>query len=396
MMIFLFFTIYSLYTLLYQHQMKRKLNTANIRSKKRRKFNTNDKTDRTDRTTAKNKIRSNLFCDECDQKQFQMIYQSLQNCKSINFIPSCVIYTISEFATGTIEKCDNYKKCQNDFLLLNQNKFQSNKQNDFSIFYFELDPHIYIPESDEENTNKQQLWKDKTNKIQLFCNECTKHLKGCLYWYKYHSLLDGCLYDGFCWRRVVYDKLLKCDCGRDIILCSRHTLECKDCKVLTCYDSLCTHYWECGQCSRDYCSQTQKSHECESCEQTICNDCIERICCCDHQWTHEECIGTLDSNIFSNDLGYCDYCKDIVCWICEYNEPKKYKCNNCMEEYEYKTICGDCQNDNEICCEWCYKEINGVQFVDEDDAGEKSDDEESEAEGEDDYESEEESEEEDD
>ena len=75
-------------------------------AKKRRKLNI----DETVPTKEENETKNKLFPDECDQKQFKMIYHTLSKCKSIHYIPSSIIYEISEFSTGTIEKCDNHKQ----------------------------------------------------------------------------------------------------------------------------------------------------------------------------------------------------------------------------------------------------------------------------------------------
>eukprot|EP01084_Bolivina_argentea_P157318 274147_1 len=316
--------------------MKRKLNENNTKSKKRRKSNTEQK------------ITSKLFSDETDQKQFQMLYKLLSNCKFINFIPSYVIYTISEFATGKFEKCDNYEQCHNEIAILNQHKLQSNEERDFSIF-----KHEWI-----------------RDKFQLFCNECTKYVEQCTYvhWGD----------DYQCFTMIVHNNPSKCSCGRQIIFCSEHLCECPDCKVLMCTqkdvwrEEQCWYHLPeiCAQCDQDISSYEpkriccQKTQVCECCKERICNNCIDR-CFCDDRWCHKGCVGTLDKPE-NTDCSRCICCvQNLICLTCDYNEPKTYKCNNCVDEDKYQTLCCDCQSDNEIhngivICFLCATELEDV------------------------------------
>eukprot|EP01084_Bolivina_argentea_P210562 358348_1 len=282
-------------------------------------------------------ISSRSFSNQEDQKQFQSIYQAVNDSNIVRqyFIPSIVLIQISEYATGNIVKCDNYAQCQHEILVLNEDndwignsfKIETSKKyfsNQFKIFC------SYDENSDSDNDSIHQ---------QIFCEQCSKTKQQCSETSRKWSHSDR--YDDYFDERQCqkYFIAIKCKCGQTIDKCDTHRSYCV-CNFPTCeYDS---GYGDClyrscsahkrSKCNceyeKDICSLQITTKKCRYDSDTyVCGDCVENMCECGD----ESCFRHKGS---CNGFVICE-CKDECGEVIP--NPKYVRCK--MDKIKSKFIC---------------------------------------------------------
>lgn len=113
---------------------------------------------------ANSKPSSKLFFNSGDVKQFENIYNTMFKCHDINFIPTDIIYQISEYATGIVKKCENYEKCKQEIAILKENKLE----------YYPNGDYYYLRKKYLKQQENQiyDILQNKGNHIKLFCADC--------------------------------------------------------------------------------------------------------------------------------------------------------------------------------------------------------------------------------
>ena len=113
------------------------------------------------------------------------------------------------------------------------------------IFYYNDPSNVTIKkkDSEEEDEPLEPLeplepfeFKDDNDKIQLFCDECTKKLQKCNVWDKYWRGTDH--WFGCSGVFVVEGDIKKCECGQSMHSCDIHRGFCEYCNVEKCTNSL--------------------------------------------------------------------------------------------------------------------------------------------------------------
>eukprot|EP01084_Bolivina_argentea_P193143 331407_1 len=205
---------------------------------------------------------SSIFLGHSDQKQFKSIYWTIYKSKNI---PHSVIRQISEYATGSIEECDN-PFCENDIATLNY-------ANEASDMLVTLSPFGEIWEWNDEQVELMSYaasnccWKfgyfmlEAYGDKQYYCEECVtkRELKLC-------EQFGG---DNCC-RILLVENDFVYKCGH------KWGNICRSCN------------WNCSFCEREVCfkcTQDDPIYCCERCLAFVCGkgDCLpnklKKICC---------------------------------------------------------------------------------------------------------------------
>eukprot|EP01083_Nonionella_stella_P004217 12122_1 len=219
-----------------------------------------------------------IFPHQEDQNQYILLSQSIQStaCVVLLNIPTCIIHTIAEYATGIVETCDN-NECNTKIVRLLQDI------DDASV----IDKYY--------RCNKYEYY---------YCLECMPQTETCA-----------------CgeWKLVNQSTVAVC------AICSFRMAECTE--FCGCEESMIS---ECYECEQTICYRCQKY--CQLCQKIVCLDCVDEdqtkydvlygCKSCDNsiRAQHANCSGYVqsESNLKRFDFKLCDQrlCLNLICTKC--------------------------------------------------------------------------------
>ena len=188
-------------------------------------------------------IRNEFFENEHYFAEFSMIYNAISSTTSV---PSHITNEISEFATGEMHPCDN-EQCENEILLMEKNKLQSNDERDF--YYYNSSENGQSKDLSDYGDDHEKFF-DDNRAVQIFCSECTPKLEGCDLYSK-DDFGHGRVYVVCSGPYVPSDA--RCECGNSFLMCAQHNEVCKQCDVPKCVPSFASYHYQCNYHRPEYC-----------------------------------------------------------------------------------------------------------------------------------------------
>eukprot|EP01084_Bolivina_argentea_P260709 440353_1 len=283
-------------------------------------------------------IQSKLFLNSCDNKQFQTIFNSIDNSQLIQQlnISHIISKEIAEYSTGNIEHCAN-NECKTEIFILNE--------------------YIENYECDHENSSELGF-KYCYHSNKYYCKKCMEYAVismdcECDYWNQLYWPYNSDKCTNINCNRIISD----CDCSHSL----NKPIPCSQCNkgndqhiCYWCYENDNYHRtMECIQCDKIFCNDCVGFHDydrciCTECEQQTSANCggncgqkLNRLC--HEEFRYYDDIEYIDSCVICNsmfcescgDLNYCIGCNQSVCEKCnKLNEGV----NECDEDY----ICNKC------------------------------------------------------
>eukprot|EP01084_Bolivina_argentea_P006399 12127_1 len=212
---------------------------------------------------------SNLFNNHLDQKRYETIFLAIQSSKLsvIMNIPFVIIRLLSEFATGSFKKCDNFDECKNIISVLNSHNaaIKSVLIDDNRIEFNDTEYLKYLQKKANFIINETKYFRYLS---AYFCSKCINKNENAL------VLCSVC--NEYC-----IDNNKKCNCGHALRYCKKCTVYCSYCDNIPicnandedkcCITGLdCHQIMRCVKCFKRCCSSNEtnfakKRFKCKFC-----------------------------------------------------------------------------------------------------------------------------------